>query len=270
MQSETGGIRLDGKALFTAVMPVVERARQAVLEVYRSGDFDTQEKADHSPVTAADTASHRILSEGLADIWPGAPVISEESRGADKIDQIQYFWLVDPLDGTKEFIRKSGEFTINVALVGEGGVPIWGLVDVPLMARTYVGGLGSAFWSEGAKLTSLPALRVMESKEPKRVALSRSHQGAVDEWLKDRHVPVADLIYAGSAVKFCWVAEGSVDLYVRLLPTMGWDTAAGQALVESVGGTVTALDGGRLTYRPCSEVNPRFIAARPSTRGFGD
>lgn len=257
---------MQSRDLFDRVWPVVERARNAILDVYASGDFSTEEKSDHSPVTRADQASHGILWEGLSPILPKVPVISEEMGHGDPpypAGEGLGFWLVDPLDGTKEFIRKNGEFTINVALVDKMGFPLWGLVDVPLKARTYVGGLGSAFWVERDHTVLLPTLRHLLPQDARRVALSRSHQGTVDEWLKGNQIPVAELVYAGSAVKFCWVADGSVDLYVRLLPTMGWDTAAGQALIEAVGGSVVTLDGKRLNYHPFAEVNPSFVASAP-------
>ncbi len=256
---------MQSRELFERVWPVVERARSAILDVYASGDFSTQEKSDHSPVTRADQASHEILWEGLAPILPKVPIVSEEmgESRTESTGKDSRFWLVDPLDGTKEFIRKNGEFTINVALVNETGFPVWGLVDVPLQGRTYVGGLGSAFWIQRDHIVSLPALRHLLPQDARRVALSRSHQGTVDEWLKANRIPVATLVYAGSAVKFCWVANATVDLYVRLLPTMGWDTAAGQALIEAVGGSVVTLDGHRLKYHPFAEVNPSFVASAP-------
>lgn len=242
---------------------MVLEARRAVLDVYQSGDFDTEEKTDKSPITRADRASHKILSEGLSRLFPEVPVISEESRSKDYAGGRDLFWLVDPLDGTKEFVRRTGEFTINVGLVDAKGHPLWGLVDVPLSDRTYFGGGGAAFCRTVGGVSRLNPLSATSSDQPLRVAVSRSHQGAADEWLREHNVVVKDLVYAGSAVKFCWIAEGSIDLYVRLLPTMGWDTAAGQAVVEAVGGRVTTLDGDALTYRPHAEANPEFVASRP-------
>lgn len=253
----------DGEALYETIKPIVEQARQAVLTVYQSGVFHTTEKSDHTPVTAADEASHHILVEGLQDIFHGVPTISEESRQADQAAHLSQFWLIDPLDGTKEFIRRSGEFTINVALLDSQGSPVWGLIDVPLTGRTYVGGLGASFYAEGNGKTPLPPLLPIPHHQPRRVTVSRSHRGQTDEWLAQRGIPIQEVIYAGSAVKFCWVQEGRADLYVRLMPTMGWDTAAGQALVEAVGGTVCSVDGSRLTYHPWAEVNPGFVVSRP-------
>jgi 3'(2'), 5'-bisphosphate nucleotidase len=248
------------------VQPIIEQAREAVLAVYESGRFLTEEKSDHSPVTAADRASHAILLEGLERLDGHVPVISEESRERDKVADATPFWLVDPLDGTKEFLRRSGEFTINVALVGGDGQPVWGLVDVPLYGRTYFGGEGRAFYQDQTGVHPLGMLSPITEFEAVRVALSRSHLGTAEDWLKSHQVVVRSTVYAGSAVKFCWVAEGRVDLYVRLRPTMGWDTAAGQAIVEAVGGYVRHAETGEpLTYRPHAEVNPSFVASRPYT-----
>lgn len=243
---------------------MLDQARAAILRVYDSGRFQTEEKSDHSPVTAADRASHDILMAGLERLDAHVPVISEESRDRDHAQDASPFWLVDPLDGTKEFLRHSGEFTINVALVNGSGSPVWGLIDVPLAGRTYFGGQGRAFYRDLHGIHPLPELSPLKESDGLRVALSRSHLGAAEDWLKRQGVLVLGTVYAGSAVKFCWVAEGRADLYLRLWPTMGWDTAAGQAIIESVGGQVINADTGEsLTYRPYAEVNPSFIASRP-------
>lgn len=214
-------------------------------------------------MTAADRASHTILAEGLQRLDADVPVISEESRDQDRVAEAKPFWLVDPLDGTKEFLRRSGEFTINVALIGADGCPVWGLIDVPCFGRTYFGGQGRAFYYDATGLHPLMALTPLRESQGRRVALSRSHLGSAEEWLRDHQILVQSTVYAGSAVKFCWVAEGRVDLYVRLRPTMGWDTAAGQAIVEAVGGQVCHAETGEpLRYRPQAEVNPSFVASR--------
>lgn len=257
-----GGVQLENLA--GMVHPVVLEARRAVVAVYESGRYGAEQKADQTPVTDADRASHQILVEGLSQGFPEIPVISEESRGADRERAGSYYWLVDPLDGTKEFIRGTGEFTINVALIASDGVAVWGLVDVPLQQRSYIGFAQQAFIRELGGDTPLPPLAVPDPDKPRVIALSRSHRGAADTWMSERGITPGQVVYAGSAVKFCWVAEGSVDLYVRLLPTMGWDTAAGQALVEAVGGTVQTMAGQRLRYQPRAEVNPSFVAQAPT------
>nr|WP_243239281.1 3'(2'),5'-bisphosphate nucleotidase CysQ [Sulfobacillus harzensis] len=244
--------------------PVVEEARAAILAVYHSGDFHTEAKLDNSPVTEADRASHRILTAGLAKLTPDIPVVSEEAVGTrPTIKEGHPFWLVDPLDGTKEFVRRLDNFTINVGLVDGEGVARFGFVDIPVEGRSFVGGQGRAWvWDEtGQKL--LAPLGAASPAEPLRVAMSRSHRGQAEEWLSDHHLPVKDLVYAGSAIKFAWIAEGRVDLYVRLLPTMGWDTAAGQAVLNAVGAEVVTLEGSPLRYRPGAFPNPHFVASRP-------
>ncbi len=254
--------------LMAALEPVVEEARKAVLAVYRSGRFDTQEKADHSPVTAADKVSHDILVDGLRRITPEIPVISEESVGGGPDTPPRgLFWLVDPLDGTKEFIRKSGEFTINLALVDDLGIPQLGIIDVPIQGRTYRGSAaGAAVLGADGATTHLPRLTPISEARALAVALSRSHQGQAEGWLDAHQIRTRRVVYAGSAIKFCWIAEGRVDLYVRLRPTMGWDTAAGQAIVEAVGGSVCAFDGTPLTYLPGAHTNPNFIASAPRAK----
>ncbi len=259
----------DGRQLFDTVFPVVSRARAAILDVYHSGRFETEEKSDKSPVTVADKASNTIITEGLARIFPKIPVVSEESRSGDQQQAADWFWLVDPLDGTKEFIRRNGEFTINVALVDGTGAPRWGLVDVPLYDQSFFAGGGEAFCRTAEGVRPLPALRPVHPHESLIVAVSRSHQGSADDWLREHRVPVRQLVYSGSAIKFCWLAEGRIDFYPRLLPTMGWDTAAGQALVEAVGGVVTGIENGQpLRYRPRAEINPTFVACRPPADEF--
>lgn len=249
--------------LVEALQPILAKARAAILAVYESGDFFTEEKADHSPVTAADRASHDVLVAGLSQLTPDIPVISEETPGTrETIQPGRRFWLVDPLDGTKEFIRKSGEFTINLGLVDGAGVPEFGVIDVPVQSRTYFGGLGGAGVQDPAGTRVLSPL-VAAPAGGQVIALSRSHQGQAEEWLRAHQIAVRRLVYAGSAIKFCWIAEGRVDLYVRLRGTMGWDTAAGQALVCAVGGRVVTLEGEPLRYQPGAFTNPYFIAGRP-------
>lgn len=246
--------------LSQALMPALIAARKAILEVYQSGDFGTQEKDDRSPVTEADRCSHDILTGEMRALTPDIPVISEESRGdVGEVRAEQYFWLVDPLDGTKEFIRQSGEFTINVGLIEPGGRPILGLIDVPIVGKTYIGMDRGVFVDAGTGCNPLhPQIRPQHDKMV--VALSRSHEGLAQEWLREHQVEVSEIMYGGSALKFCWIAEGRADLYVRLRPTMGWDTAAGQAIVESAHGSLVTMEGQPLRYLPGAHRNPYFVA----------
>ncbi|MCY0899421.1 MAG: 3'(2'),5'-bisphosphate nucleotidase CysQ [Firmicutes bacterium] len=253
---------------FERLMPVVLKARTAILTVLQSGQYDTHAKMDQSPVTRADEASHRILVKGLSDLWPDIAVVSEESSSTDAREDIQRFWLVDPLDGTKEFLRGSAEFTINVALV-EHGVPVFGVVDVPKADTTYAGG-GGAAWVRDARGVQRLVPRLDAADGGWVVALSRSHRDlATSAWLDAHGIFAREVRYAGSAVKFCWIAQGEADVYLRLKPTMGWDTAAGQALVEAMGGVVLDLEGRPLRYQPSPQVNPPFVAISPGAWAAG-
>lgn len=254
-------------SLAERILPIVHAARQSILAVYTTHQYLTQEKPDHSPVTVADRASHSILLNGLEGLWPHIPVISEESAMPSEVANSPMYWLVDPLDGTKEFIAGRDEFTINVALVNADGFPLWGLIDIPVTHTTFWGYGGHAARVMGESRQVLDPLVPLEPSTPRRVALSRSHQGWAEQWLTDAHVVVKSTVYAGSAIKFCWIAQGDIDYYPRLKPTMAWDTAAGQALVEAVGGVVEDLSGRRLNYRHPLAKNPSFVARGPEFKG---
>lgn len=255
---------MNAEELAQVLMPVIQEARDRILAIYQSGELATEEKSDHSPVTAADRASHEILVRGLREMTPDIPVVSEEVVGVrPEIQADRMFWLVDPLDGTKEFVRHSDEFTINLALVDSNGVPRFGMLDIPSEGRTFIAGDGRAWVWDGRRRQILSPLHPRNRDAGLVVALSRSHRGQAEEWLSKRGIRVREMVYAGSAIKFAWVAEGRVDLYLRLRPTMGWDTAAGQALLEQVGGTVQTLEGQTLRYQPGAFVNPDFVAAGP-------
>lgn len=217
-------------------------------------------KADGSPLTAADMAAHRAILAVLAA--SGLPVLSEESDPADVAGAARWtrFWCVDPLDGTKEFVAGRPEFTVNVALV-EGGAPVLGVVHVPVSGVTY-GGSAAGAWKETPGEARRP-IRVREP-EPGRlvVVASRSHAGpAVDAVLAaaraDGHA--VETASMGSSLKFCLVAEGAADLYPRAGPTMAWDTAAAQAVVEAAGGQVCTWDGRRLAVDPARLLNPPVV-----------
>jgi len=217
-------------------------------------------KADGSPLTAADLAAHRAILGVLAA--SGLPVLSEESDPATFADAARWtrFWCVDPLDGTKEFVAGRPEFTVNVALI-EGGVPVLGVVHVPVSGVTY-GGSEAGAWKE----TPGEARRSIHAREPEAgrlvVVSSRSHAGpAVDAILDAVRADDLSVEFAsmGSSLKFCLVAEGAADLYPRTGPTMVWDTAAAQAVVEAAGGHVGPWDGRRLTVDPARLLNPPVV-----------
>jgi 3'(2'), 5'-bisphosphate nucleotidase len=235
-------------------------AGAVILRVY-GDDFAVQQKADASPVTRADQLAEALIIERLAAATPDIPIIAEE-RAADAGlpgRAPSRFWLVDPLDGTKEFISRNGEFTVNIALVEDGRVAL-GVVHVPALGVTYAAaGAGSATRRRRGEAAQPIAARAVPTRRPV-VVHSRSHG---DQQLLDRYVAAfaeAERRLAGSSVKFCLIAAGEADLYPRFGRTMEWDTAAGQAVLEAAGGTVSALDGSPLRYGKPGFANPDFIA----------
>jgi 3'(2'), 5'-bisphosphate nucleotidase len=245
-------------------------AGKAILAVYQT-DFDVQQKSDDSPLTKADMASNRCILQGLTALTPGIPVITEEA-GLPAFDvrrQWNRYWLIDPLDGTKEFVNRNGEFTVNIALIDDGK-PVFGVVHVPVTGKTYLGCEGHG---AEVRIPGQPAkaLRVASSSaSPVRVVGSRSHRGAsLDAFL----AALADyeMLPMGSSLKFCVVAEGKADIYPRLGPTSEWDTAAAQAVVEQAGGQVLKLDGKSLNYNAKDDIlNPYFLVLGPTDRAWLD
>ena len=241
------------------IVALAREAGEAILEVYAT-DFDVESKHDESPLTQADLASHYCIVAGLTALTPDLPIISEESGlpGFEERGAWQRYWLIDPLDGTKEFVNRNGEFTVNIALI-EGGRPVFGVVHVPVQGKTYVGCEG-----HGAELRvgddAPQKIQVaIASADPVRVVGSRSHRGASLDAFIDR-LGNCDLVPMGSSLKFCVVAEGGADVYPRLGPTSEWDTAAAQAVVEQAGGSVVTLDGKPMTYNEKEDIlNPYFM-----------
>jgi len=246
----------DRAALAAHILSIAEEAGRAIMAVYETA-FDTRQKGDASPVTDADESAERIILERLNSAFP---VVAEESAAAGKIPEIGAgpFWLVDPLDGTREFISRNGEFTVNIALV-EGGFPTLGVVLAPA--------LGVAYWAEGPgrafRRKGKGGIEPIGVCRPDPAGLvvvaSRSHRDArTDAYLAG--IKVKDLRSAGSSLKFCLLAEGSADHYPRLGRTMEWDTAAGQAVLAGAGGRVVTFDGAPLAYGKAGFENPDFIA----------
>jgi 3'(2'), 5'-bisphosphate nucleotidase len=241
---------------------LVEVARLAgaeILKVY-SVDFTATRKADRSPVTAADLAAEAVILAALEHVSPHVPVIAEEDAQKRGLPDHapDRFWLVDPLDGTKEFVARNGEFTVNIALI-ERGVPVLGIIHVPVLGETYRGYTHLAERSVGDE----PFKRIHARKPPAEgaiMAISRTH--AASELVKADEMgePIQGTIVAGSSLKFCRIAEGVADLYPRFGPTMEWDTAAGQAILQAAGGSVSTLDGHKLLYGKAGFRNPHFIA----------
>lgn len=244
--------------------PLVEiavRAGERILAVYDT-DFDVAKKGDDSPLTKADLAAHHEIVAGLQQLTPDLPILSEESAEIPWSARRQWerYWLVDPLDGTKEFVRRNGEFTVNIALI-EHGRPVAGVVHVPVSGASYLGAEGAgAFRRE--KNGDTRAIHVRQpALQPPRVVASRSHRGAdVDAYL-DR-LGEHEIVSMGSSLKICLVAEGQADVYPRLGPTSEWDTAAAHAVLSAAGGAVVqATSGDPLVYNAKeSLLNPHFIA----------
>jgi 3'(2'), 5'-bisphosphate nucleotidase len=262
-------VNIDHHSL-TFVCDIARKAGQAIMEIYQ-GRIDVEFKDDKSPLTAADKASHDLIVSGLKKHFPDMPVLSEEGRDIPYEQRKGWtrFWLVDPLDGTKEFIKRNGEFTVNIALI-DGGTPVMGVVYVPAQDRMYLGVAGEgAFRNEGDGPFEAIGVRSPDPSAGLTVVMSRSHPSPeLDEFLEKIHV--AEALAVGSSLKLCAVAEGKADLYPRLGPTMEWDTAAGQAVVQAAGGKVLRMDGTPLEYNKEELLNPYFVVTGDAGRGTGD
>jgi len=246
--------------MIDALEKIIRVAGAEIMRIY-AGDKAISYKADESPLTAADLAAHRIIVEGLKQLAPDIVVISEEDRELDRWksgDFPEQFWLVDPLDGTKEFVKGTGEFTVNIALV-EKGYPVLGLVYAPVLETLYVGKIGEGAWKQkGSDPRQTIAVGVAQLEAPVFVA-SKDHAGPAVAKLLSKH-PDAKTRSMGSSLKFCLVAEGEADVYLRDMPTMEWDTAAAQCVVEAAGGRVQTLSGERFNYAKAGLKNPGFVA----------
>lgn len=244
----------------TAATEIADRAGEVILEVYET-DFDIRRKGDNSPVTEADLRAEALILPALRALLPGVPAIGEEavSQGTAESVAGDVFWLVDPVDGTKEFLRRSGEFTVNIALV-EKSVPVLGVVTAPALDRGFRAcGAGTTERREGSGEWHSVAVRSAPA-DGAIVASSRSHgdHGKIEELLSG--VKIQDHVTAGSSLKFCLVAEGAADIYPRYGPTSEWDTAAGHAVLTGAGGSVRKLDDTDLEYGKPGWRNPEFIA----------
>lgn len=249
-------------APFDALCALAREAGQATL-TYWNQPLQVISKTDDSPVTAADLAAHNLILQGLNRLTPDIPVLSEEDASAALVERLAWerFWLVDPLDGTKEFIAGTDEYTVNIALIEQGQVRL-GIVGVPARDCLYWGGLELGAWRRLATGPAEP-IRTRPFGSEIEVVASRRHTSPEQQRMLARlesKCPVR-LVTVGSSLKFCLIAEGRADLYPRFAPTSQWDTAAAQAVVEGAGGQVIGLDGERFGY-PTREswLNPWFIA----------
>ena len=245
------------------LLDIAKAAGKAILAVYHQ-DFAVEHKDDSSPLTAADLASHSTIVQRLGELDPDTPILSEEGADIPFATRSGWarYWLIDPLDGTREFVKRNGEFTVNIALV-ENGRPTVGVVHVPVTGISYLGRVGSGAWKIDANDQVTPIEVAAKHHTPVRVAGSRSHAGDSLQRFLDR-LGEHQIVSMGSSLKLCLVAEGAADIYPRLGPTSEWDTAAAQAVVEAAGGLVTDTHLQPLRYNTKdSLLNPHFLV-------FGD
>ena len=249
--------------LLSAVKSISEQAGQAILNIYHQGDIEVELKTDQSPLTRADLASHSIINQALKKLTPEIPILSEE--GGKLEGNIDTFWCVDPLDGTKEFIKRNGEFTVNIALI-EDHLPTLGVIHIPVSNETFTGMKG-----EGAKkikdreIHQLPKQQ-HEIKQTPIFAVSRSHLNqATQDFIQ---VHQAETIAAGSSLKLTMLAEGLTDAYPRFGPTSLWDMAAGHAILKETGGEIYTFAQQPLVYNVKQILNPNLIAVRHKNMKF--
>ena len=245
--------------LLAAISRIAEQAGREILRHYHPG-VEARLKHDRTPVTAADEAAEAIILPALRELAPEIPCVAEEAAaqtGLPEIDRRRPFFLIDPLDGTREFLHGNGEFTVNIALIEEGR-PVLGVVHLPALGTTYAGGPVGASFAVGESRQPIAARP--KPADGVIVLASRSHNegDALDLYLAEMHV--AERIAAGSSLKFCRIAEGLADLYPRFGRTMEWDTAAGHAVLAAAGGHVVTVDGKALAYGKAGFANPDFIA----------
>lgn len=247
------------------IIQISIEAGKKILEVYNSDEFEVKNKADNSPLTLADKLSNDTIVEELSRLYPDIPILSEEGKDITYSERAKwdYFWLVDPLDGTKEFIKRNGEFTVNIALIHQGK-PVLGVIYTPVSDEVYFAkaGLGAYKLTNGLQLK----LPIENNRAVTTVVASRSHMSAeTEEFINSlkQELGEIELITAGSSLKLCLVAEGKADYYPRFAPTMEWDTAAGQAIVEQAGGVVINVEiDSSLDYNKENLLNPWFLVKR--------
>ena len=250
-------------SLLPEIIKIARQAGERILAVYET-DFEVQTKEDTSPLTAADLAAHDTILAGLKKLTPDWPILSEESSeiGFEIRSAWSRYWLVDPLDGTREFVNRNGEFTVNIALIDDHR-PVLGVVHVPVSGRDYYASRESGAWRQNPGEGAVSIQASTTCQRPVRVVGSMSHRGSsLDAFLE--RLGDYKLVPMGSSLKICLVADGSADIYPRLGPTSEWDTAAAQAVVEIAGGQMTNIDGEAIQYNQKPDLlNPFFLV-------FGD
>ena len=245
--------------LLNAIKEIAKQAGKEILEVYHSDDFNIELKGDNSPLTRADIKAHNLIVSALEKLTPDIPVLSEESKKIPYQTRSQWtkFWLVDPLDGTKEFVNRNDEFTVNIALL-ENNKAILGVVYIPVLDVSYSAAKGLGAFVDNKEISTKQKIN-----EPLKILASKSHLSAETKMLLDKIKQdyQVEIINKGSALKLCYVASGQADFYPRLGPTMEWDTAAAQVVVEQAGGFVTTVDNEPLRYNKENLLNPFFIVS---------
>jgi len=254
---------------------IAKAAGDAILDVYNSPQAmqgrGVQHKADASPLTEADLSAHRVIVQQLAALGSQIPIVSEEDEASHaRRVPVGAFWIIDPLDGTKEFIARNGQFTVNIALVRDGA-PVLGVVYAPVLDEMFWNVPEQGAWVRrgGATHRVHVATKTARADQPVRVLASRNHMTPETETFI-RSLGAHEVVQAGSSLKFCRIAEGAADCYPRLGPTCEWDTAAAQAVLEAAGGHVQSLDGVRLGYGKSDVLNPSFVASAWPLRLKGD
>ncbi len=242
------------------ILEIAKKAGEKIIEIYNDSELSkvVDHKADNSPLTLADKASNKIIMEGLKTLDTDYPILSEEETHASYNERKNWttFWLVDPLDGTKEFINRNGEFTVNIALI-ENGKPILGIIYVPVTDVMYWGNNKGAFVKRGS--ASIESLKVNNSLNNRIAVRSKSHASKEEEVVLEKY-GVTNSISVGSSLKFCMVAEGKADVYYRHGPTMEWDIGAGQAILEAAGGKVFIETSDKpFTYNKENLLNGSFL-----------
>tara|TARA_B110000438_G_scaffold31744_1_gene31261 strand:- start:12451 stop:13281 length:831 start_codon:yes stop_codon:yes gene_type:complete len=250
------------------LLRIAKTAGNAILSVYqRAGDIDVTIKDDNSPLTEADRDAHEIIIAELKEFTPSIPILSEESDGTSVDERLSWsrYWLVDPLDGTKEFIKRNGEFTVNIALINNGA-PELGIVHVPVTNISYLGKTGVGAWKVAAtgEVDAISIANFDLNQGQVRIVASRSHRGdLLDQFINTLEAKLgeAEVVSMGSSLKICLLAEGKADIYPRLAPTSEWDTAAAHAILAAAGGDIVDTEFQALRYNQKeSMLNPHFIA----------
>jgi len=244
-----------------STIEIAQEAGSAILKIYNS-DFDYKLKKDLSPITEADNISHKIIMERLKILTPKIPIISEENSEIPYEIRSRWkkYWLVDPLDGTKEFIKKNGDFTVNIALI-HNNTPIFGVIYIPVKNETYWGSkINGSFYSNSNN--NIKQIHVSkDNNNPIRLVTSRSHPSEMLNQLLEKIVDY-EILKVGSSIKFCYVASGQAECYPRFGPTSEWDTAAGEAIVSFAGGDVITSAGDSINYNAKEDyLNPNFIVS---------